>query len=170
MSRPSFHEICMKLAVSVSERSTCVRMKVGCVITTPDFRKVLSWGYNGNVAGGPNDCDRHGEEAVGNCGCVHAEANAVVNCDAPRNTEKIVFCTHLPCVPCSKLLINLGNVRDVFYLNDYRIKDSLIWMSRAGIVAGHLLAEDGFNAGEAAFRVRELLLQMNMGGPWNDSK
>jgi dCMP deaminase len=125
--RPSFQSIYMALAVSMSGRSTCRRLHVGCAIVTPDFRKVLSVGYNGNVSNGLNDCDRVGEAAIGNCGCIHAEQNAVINCDAPRSVEKIVFCTHLPCVMCAKFLIQLGNVQEVYYLNDYRIRDAL-WL------------------------------------------
>lgn len=94
----------MHMATEVSRRSTCSRtnstgelMQVGCVIVTPDFRKVISLGYNGNAAGLPNECD---SKEPGACGCIHAEANAVVNCDSPRATEKLVFCTHLPCVNC----------------------------------------------------------------------
>jgi hypothetical protein len=67
--RPSFQDIYMRLASSMSERSTCRRLRVGCAIVTPDFRKVLAVGYNGNAAGCDNDCDVHGEAAVGNCGC-----------------------------------------------------------------------------------------------------
>jgi len=133
MSRPSFDSIYMRLAEMMSERSTCARLKVGCAIVTPDFRKVLSVGYNGNVTGGANDCDRHGEEAVGNCGCIHAEQNAVINCDAGRHVDKIVFCTHLPCLQCAKFLINLGGVKRVFYKNEYRLHDSLVLLYKHGI-------------------------------------
>lgn len=137
MSRPSFETIYMNLALSMAKRSTCSRtnsagelMQVGCAIVTPDFRKVLSVGFNGNAAGLPNKCD---SDEPGSCGCVHAESNAVVNCDAPRGTEKIVFATHLPCTACSKILINLGNVRKVYYLNDYRIKKGLEFFDIVGI-------------------------------------
>jgi len=85
----------------------------------------LAVGYNGNAAGCANDCDRHGEAAVGNCGCLHAEENAVINCDVTRSTRKIVFCTHLPCLMCAKRLINLGGVEHVYYDHDYRNHDSL---------------------------------------------
>lgn len=129
MSRPSFEHIYMGFATKVAERSTCQRtnsagepMKVGCAVVTPDFRKVVSIGFNGNASGLKNACD---SDQPGACGCIHAEANAVVNCDSPRDTKKIVFCTHLPCVGCAKLLINLGNVQKVYYLNDYRIRTSL---------------------------------------------
>jgi len=123
-TRPSFTQIYMGLARSMSERSTCRRLNVGCVITTTDYRKVLAVGYNGNVSGGANDCDTHGEAAVGNCGCLHAEENAVINCDSPRGTPKLVFCTHLPCKMCAKRLVNLGGVHKVFYEAQYRLSES----------------------------------------------
>ena len=131
--RPSFESIFAGFALALAQRSTCARMKVGCVIASHDYRQVFSIGYNGNVTGGKNDCDRHGAEAVGNCGCIHAEQNAVINCTAPRGASKIVFTTHLPCVTCAKFLINLGGVEKVYYVNDYRVRDSLQLFDRHGI-------------------------------------
>ena len=120
--RPSFQELYMDFAFSISRRSTCHRLNVGTVITSTDFRKILSIGYNGNASGLPNQCDR---EEPGNCGCLHSEENAVINCDSPRSVEKIVFVTHLPCSACAKRLVNLGNVKTVYYAEDYRKKDSI---------------------------------------------
>ena len=128
--RPSFEEIYMDLAFRLAERSTCARLKVGTVITSMDFRKVLAVGYNGNASGLPNSCDRTDE---GNCGCLHSEENAVINCDAPRFIEKTVFVTHLPCEMCAKRLINLGNVQKVIYAKEYRKKDSLNLFAHVGI-------------------------------------
>lgn len=128
--RPSFLVIYLQLAQTLSQRSTCKRLQVGTVITTTDFRKVLAVGYNGNATGLPNTCDR---DEAGNCGCLHSEENAVINCDAPRFLEKFVFVTHLPCVACAKRLINLGNVKKVFYAQDYRLKDSLELLKSVGI-------------------------------------
>jgi len=132
MNRPSFEEVYMDFAEAISRRSTCHRLAVGTVITTTDFRKVLSVGYNGNAAGLPNGCDR---QEVGNCGCIHSEENAVINCDAPRHIEKIVFVTTLPCPMCAKRLINLGNVVKVFYRRDYRVQDALTILSQVEIPA-----------------------------------
>lgn len=128
--RPSFQKIYLDLARTLAERSTCKRLRVGTVITTTDFRKVLAVGYNGNATGLHNGCDR---DEPGNCGCLHSEENAVINCDAPRLIEKIVFVTHLPCIQCAKRLINLGNVKTVYYGQDYRIRDSLILLRSVGI-------------------------------------
>ena len=146
MARPSFENIYMALAVGMAERSTCLRtnsagelMKVGCAITTPDFRKVLAVGYNGNASGLPNKCD---STEPGACGCLHAEENAVINCDTSRSTPKVVFATHLPCVMCAKRLINLGNVERVVYLNDYRIRTSLELFDIVGIKHEQMLKED----------------------------
>src|SRR5262245_15419764 len=120
--RPSFEAIYLELARALAARSTCLRLQVGTVITSTDYRKVLAVGYNGNATGLPNRCDR---AEPGNCGCLHSEENAVINCDSPRQVEKIVFVTHLPCVQCARRLINLGNVRAVYYGEDYRIRDSV---------------------------------------------
>lgn len=128
--RPSFAEIYMSLARTLAHRSTCKRLQVGTVITSTDFRKVLAVGYNGNATGLHNGCDR---DEPGNCGCLHSEENAVINCDAPRFIEKIVFVTHLPCVACAKRLINLGNVREVHYAVEYRLKDSVQLLESVGI-------------------------------------
>jgi dCMP deaminase len=107
-----------------------MRLQVGTVITTTDYRKVLAVGYNGNASGLENSCDR---EEPGNCGCLHSEENAVINCDAPRATPKLVFVTHLPCPMCAKRLINMGNVERVVYREEYRDRRSLELLERVGI-------------------------------------
>lgn len=128
--RPSFEDVYIHFAETIAQRSTCSRLAVGTVITTTDYRKVLAVGYNGNASGLSNSCDR---EEPGNCGCLHSEENAVINCDAPRHTKKFVFVTHLPCAACAKRLINLGNVVEVIYKNDYRNKDSIAMLESVGI-------------------------------------
>lgn len=130
MSRPSFESIYMQLAEALAGRSTCRRLQVGTVITSTDFRKVLAVGYNGNATGLVNDCDG---TVPGQCGCLHSEENAVINCDAQRFVEKFVFVTHLPCKMCAKRLINLGSVRKVYYQRLYRCLDAKSLLQQAGI-------------------------------------
>jgi dCMP deaminase len=120
----------MQFAETIARRSTCKRLAVGTVITTTDYRKVLAVGYNGNASGLANSCDR---EEPGNCGCLHSEENAVINCDAPRETKKFVFVTHLPCAACAKRLINLGNVEKIVYRNSYRKNDAIDLLETVGI-------------------------------------
>ena len=136
-SRPSFEQVYMNFAEAISQRSSCTRLQVGTVITTPDFRKVLSIGYNGNAAGLKNGCDR---EEPGNCGCLHSEENAVINCDSPRYVQKVIFVTHLPCAMCAKRIINLGNVIRVVFRHDYRRRDS-IQIFRMGNIPVYQLVE-----------------------------
>jgi dCMP deaminase len=152
-NRPSFQDIYMRLALMMAERSTCARLNVGCIITSPDFRYVYGTGYNGSTSGGPNDCDLHGEAAVGACGCLHAEVNAVINCCTPRSSPKIVFCSHLPCKMCAKALVNLGGVQKVFYNMDYRNREGLLWLTQAGIHnEQHIVAITGAGSLEALAR------------------
>lgn len=129
-TRPTFEEIYLQLAQTMAKRSTCSRLQVGTVITSVDFRKVLAVGYNGNATGLPNCCDR---EEPGNCGCLHSEENAVINCDSPRSVPKYVFVTHHPCVACAKRLINLGYVKKVFYGEAYRTSNASDLFERVGI-------------------------------------
>lgn len=130
MSRPTFESVYMRFALEIAKRSSCKRLQVGTVITTTDFRKVLAVGYNGNAAGLPNSCDR---DEAGNCGCLHSEENAAINCDSPRHVEKFVFVTHLPCAACAKRLINMGNVKKVFFHTDYRRRESIGLLKSVGI-------------------------------------
>ena len=129
-SRPSFESVYMNFAKAIAERASCKRLNVGTVITSTDFRKVLSVGYNGNAAGLANECDR---DEPGNCGCLHSEENAAINCDSPRFIEKYIFVTHLPCAACAKRLINIGNVKKVFFEEDYRKREGVHLLGSVGI-------------------------------------
>lgn len=108
--RASFPVIYMSLARSLAGRSSCAVDPVGAVITSADFRKVLAIGYRGNASGLPNRCDHASDP----CGCLHAEENAVIHCDASRSEPKIVISSKLPCRMCAKRLINLGGVQDLY--------------------------------------------------------
>jgi dCMP deaminase len=70
---------------------------------------------------------------AGNCGCLHSEENAVINCDSPRFIEKVAFVTHLPCVACAKRLINMGGLKKIYFAKDYRSQESLKLFSIVGI-------------------------------------
>ena len=100
----------LAMAEKVANASCCPRAKHGCVITDTNFQ-VISYGYNGPPKRLPNECARPTE--AGNCGCVHAEANAVAK--AGRIDEpKFAFITGHPCEYCASLLLN-SNVVAVTY-------------------------------------------------------
>lgn len=129
-TRPTFEHVYLILAIELAERSTCKRLKVGCVITSEDFRYVYAVGYNGNASGLPNTCDT---DEPGKCGCLHSEENAAINNQSPRSHPKVVFITHLPCSTCAKRIINLGGVKRLVYINEYRDDSSKNLFKIAGI-------------------------------------
>lgn len=128
--RISFEEIYMRLAYDLSKRSTCCRLNVGAVIVSDDYSQVYGIGYNGNAAGLNNSCDSY---EAGNCGCLHAEDNALLKCNAGKNEKKRIFVTHQPCAYCAKRMVNKGGVTKVYYCQPYRLKAGLEVLEQAGI-------------------------------------
>lgn len=99
----------MNIAHEMTAMSTCQRGQHACVLVSRD-RRILATGYNGPASRLPNRCHRPDEP--GRCGCVHAEANAVVQ---PRlGDPHFAFITAAPCESCAQLLVNAG-VRYVVY-------------------------------------------------------
>lgn len=120
-------EFFMGVAELAAQRSTCKRLNVGAVITDYEMRNIISYGYNGNYAGGPNGCDTN---EPGNCGCVHAEINALLK--PGRSGDEIFFITDSPCINCAKAIINSG-IKKVYYKNEYRLKDGINLLKSVGI-------------------------------------
>ena len=102
----------MMLAEVVAMRSTCSRLRVGCVLTDWEHSHVTV-GYNGGPKGGLNGCRR---DEPGNCGHVHAEINAIAK---RTGREKVAYLTHAPCESCAIMLVNAG-IERVYYGNPYR--------------------------------------------------
>ena len=120
----------MKLAFDLSLRSTCSRLKVGAVIVSKDYSRVYGIGYNGNAAGLANGCDRN---TPGNCGCLHAEDNALLKTNGGPEVPKIAFVTHQPCSYCAKRIVNKGGVDKVYYFHRYRLRDGIEILEKSGI-------------------------------------
>ena len=127
--RPTFDEIYMDLAIDLSKRSTCSRRHVGCVIVSTDNQRVLAIGYNGSWRGGPNECD---SETPGNCGCLHAEENALIKLDYNDHADKKIYTTTMPCIMCAKRIINSG-IKQVIYFEEYRNREGVDLLEKAGI-------------------------------------
>lgn len=134
--RPAFESIYMRLAHELAKRSTCLRNQVGCVVTSVDFAHVYGVGYNGNARGLNNVCDRPNKK--GDCGCLHAEDNALLHVSVSPNTPKVLFCTVQPCAYCAKRIINKGGFMRVYYAQPYRLPDGIDIMERTGIQVIHL--------------------------------
>lgn len=126
--RPSEETIFMKMATILSARATCLRKKVSAVFTDAAMHRVLCFGYNGNVADGPNQCDALLEGA---CGCTHAEVNALTQ-SISSLAGATCFVTLSPCLACAKVLVNRG-IKRVVYYETYRNASGLTLLREHGV-------------------------------------
>lgn len=119
--RPVWDDYFMKIAFAVSERSTCDRAMVGCVLVLE--KRILTTGFNGSPAGQPH-CDDVGHLIVdGHCvRTIHAETNAIIQAALHGVSTRGATCyvTHFPCINCAKVLINAGITR-IVYSEAYRV-------------------------------------------------
>ena len=112
MERPSWDQYFKEIAVVTSTRSSCERLKVGCLFIKDN--RIISQGYNGVLPKCPHISiirDNH-EMAT-----VHAEQNAIVDC-AKRGVsckDCTVYTTHYPCIVCARLLFAC-EVKEIKYL------------------------------------------------------
>lgn len=109
--RPTIQRTMLDIAAVLALRATCRKLRVGAVLTDNRFR-ILATGYNGTPAGITHCIDSpcagvHAPKGADLCEAVHAEQNALMQC---RDVDKIavLFCTHAPCMRCTKMLLNTG--------------------------------------------------------------
>jgi dCMP deaminase len=120
----------MKMTKNISNRSTCIRRKVGCLIVPQNLNNVLSIGYNGSLPGEENGCKGIGS---GNCGCIHAEMNALNKLTNFHNEiNLILLCTLSPCLRCSMEIIKYP-IKKVIYLNLYKSRDGIDFLKQNSI-------------------------------------
>jgi len=139
--RPSLDEYFMEIANVVAKRSTCLRQKVGALIVKD--KHILSTGYNGSPRGMEHCLDvgcLRDEMNIASgtrhevCRAVHAEQNAIIQCALHgASTEgATLYCTHQPCILCTKMLINAG-IRRVVFGQDYPDEESMRYLRKAKI-------------------------------------
>ncbi|MCU0578008.1 MAG: cytidine/deoxycytidylate deaminase family protein [Desulfobacterota bacterium] len=141
MSRPAWNDYFMDIADLVAKRSTCLRRRVGAVAVKD--KRILATGYNGAPSGIPHcldvGCLREQEgipsgERHELCRGLHAEQNVIIQ--AAYHGVSIqgatLYCTNLPCLICSKMLINAG-VREIFFREGYADRLSAEMLAAAGV-------------------------------------
>lgn len=149
--RPSQDEYFMEIAQVVAKRSTCIRIKVGAVIVKNG--RILSTGYNGAPYGFEHcldiGCIRQQQNIAHGtrhemCRAVHAEQNAIIQ--AALHGVSIegatVYCTHQPCILCTKMIIN-GKIKRVVFMNEYPDTSSMEFLKIAGIEVTKMQAPVG---------------------------
>lgn len=151
MKRPSWDRYFMDITRLVATRSTCLRRQVGSVLVKE--RNILATGYNG-VPSGITHCDEDGclrarlnvpsGERHELCRGLHAEQNAIIQ--AARHGVNIngatLYCTTMPCIICTKMIINAGIVR-IIYAEGYADDLARQMISEASIEVLHFTMEDG---------------------------
>jgi dCMP deaminase len=127
MNRPSWDEYFIGVTKLISQRSTCLRRAVGCVLVLDN--RILSSGYNGSPSGLEHcsvaGCIREklkipSGEKHELCRGLHGEMNSLIQCALHGiSTEgATLYSTTLPCSICTKMLIQAG-IKRIVYVEDY---------------------------------------------------
>ena len=149
VTRPDWDTYFLLIAEVVASRSTCLRRHVGAVLVRDT--QILSTGYNG-APKGISHCEDVGclREKLGIpsgerheiCRGSHAEINAIAQAAAAGVATQgcWIYCTHEPCVYCTKALINAGCER-VVYIHEYPDDLARAIMSESGVATVQLEPE-----------------------------
>ncbi len=131
----------MSITDLVATRSTCLRRKVGAVLVKD--KRILATGYNGAPSGLRHcleiGCLRERLKVPSGqrhelCRALHAEQNVLIQAayHGVSVAGAVLYCTNLPCVICTKMLINAG-VTTIYYREGYADDLSLDMLNEAGI-------------------------------------
>ena len=125
------------ITLLASIRSSCNRLKVGCVLVKNNH--IISMGYNGFLPGQKHESlVRNDHEQA----TIHAEQNAI--CDAAKRgieiNNSIAYITHYPCINCFKALSAAG-IKEIKFLNDYK-NDILIEQIKGNINITKIIFDD----------------------------
>lgn len=116
----------IELTNLIATWSSCLRRNVGAIIVKD--KRVIATGYNGapqqiDSCVQLGTCIRKDAKSgtkLELCRAVHAEQNAIAQ--AARLGISIegatLYCTHKPCVTCTKIIVNAG-IKRVVYTHDY---------------------------------------------------
>ncbi len=143
-TEPTWDEVFMSQAYSMSYRSTCLRRRTGAVIVNRRNQIVAS-GYN-RVPEGLKSCKERGGcyrremgyasgKGLEVCRAVHAELDAILQLPGPdaRNSEGCtLYCTTFPCLGCAKAIVDSG-LRKIMFLESYPEAASIAMLDEAGV-------------------------------------
>ncbi len=141
-------EYFLRMAMLISNRATCLRRRVGCVLVSREGH-VLATGYNGRPSGWPH-CNHRSEDAalcdpseiyihacsgafsatgtdLDGCEAIHAEQNALLQCSDMFRVHAC-YVTDSPCVTCTKLLLNTSCERIVFLRRYPHAASAELWL------------------------------------------
>ena len=128
--RPSWDNYFIKIAKLTSERSNCIKRKVGSIIVKNN--RILSLGYNGTPSGIKNcydgGCKRCFEQFNSKkeykgkdldlCLCLHAEENAMLFISQNDLHDSTIYVTLFPCVSCVKKILQC-KIKRICFIENY---------------------------------------------------
>ena len=117
----------MDITRLVAKRATCLRRQVGAVLVMD--KRILATGYNGAPSGLAHcleiGCLREKNNIPSGerhelCRGLHAEQNAIIQAafHGIRIQGAALYCTNLPCVICTKMIINAG-IKEIIFEGGY---------------------------------------------------
>ena len=120
----------IRMAKIWAENSYYKRRQVGAIIVKD--KMIISDGYNGTPSGFENICED--DNGLTKPYVLHAEANAITKIARSGNNSDgaTLYVTAAPCIECAKLIIQAG-IKRVVYSEEYRLKDGIELLQRAGI-------------------------------------
>ena len=142
----SWDEYFMGISLLAALRSKDPSTQVGACIVS-DENIIISTGYNGLPKGCSDDefpWDREGEDVnqTKYPYVVHAELNAILNCNGRSLKNARIFVDLFPCNECAKAIIQSG-IQEVVYLSDKYADTPAVQASKsmfraAGVKLTHL--------------------------------
>ena len=128
----------MRVAQLTAELSYAIRKKVGAVLVKDN--RIISIGYNGTIAGAPNECEDKLPDGslVTKPTVVHAEANALFWCARTeiQTDGATLYLTLSPCATCALGIIQSG-IKRVVFLEKYRNEDGINILKSYGLKVEH---------------------------------
>ena len=118
--RKPWNQYFMEIAEKVSERATCDRLRVGCILVKD--KRIICSGYNGSLPK-QNHCDDVGHLMIdGHClrtchaevGCLYQAAKFGISTDGA-----VAYVNWHPCFECLKALIMSG-IKKIYYKDMYK--------------------------------------------------
>ncbi|KAG2350779.1 dCMP deaminase [Suillus weaverae] len=137
--RPQWDTYFMTLADLASQRSNCMKRRVGAILVREN--RIVSTGYNGTPRGvkncnegGCGHCNHTSATNGTECLCLHAEENALLEAGRDRvGANATMYCNTCPCLKCTIKIIQCG-VKRVVYNLSYKVDDASARLFREAAV------------------------------------
>ena len=139
--RPPWDTYFMQMAYLASNRSNCMKRRVGAILVNDN--RVVATGYNGTARsmlncneGGCKRCNSNTKRGLnlGECLCLHAEENAILEAGASKAKGGTLYSTTAPCLNCAKKIVQVGVIRVVYDLEYNATEhDSETYFMKAGV-------------------------------------